>query len=52
MVRDVIGNACILLALDDKFFKHDDLLGDETTTDGQLIHLKQYMLLILQLKRS
>lgn len=28
----------ILLALDDKFFKHDDLLGDETTTDGQLIY--------------
>lgn len=28
----------ILLALDDKFFKPDDLLGDETTTDGQLIY--------------
>jgi type I restriction-modification system methyltransferase subunit len=28
----------ILLALDDKFFKVDDLLGDETTTDGQLIY--------------
>lgn len=28
----------ILLALDDKFFKADDLLGDETTTDGQLIY--------------
>lgn len=27
----------ILLALDDKFFKPDDLFGDETTTDGQLI---------------
>ena len=28
----------ILLALDDKFFKPSDLLGDETTTDGQLIY--------------
>lgn len=28
----------ILLALDDKFFKVDDLLGDSTTTDGQLIY--------------
>ena len=28
----------ILLALDDKFFKVADLLGDETTTDGQLIY--------------
>lgn len=28
----------ILLALDDKFFKPNDLLGDETTTDGQLIY--------------
>jgi type I restriction-modification system DNA methylase subunit len=28
----------ILLALDDKFFKVDDLLGDESTTDGQLIY--------------
>ena len=28
----------ILLALDDRFFKIDDLLGDETTTDGQLIY--------------
>lgn len=28
----------ILLALDDKFFKVDDLLGDGTTTDGQLIY--------------
>lgn len=28
----------ILLALDDKFFKVEDLLGDETTTDGQLIY--------------
>lgn len=27
----------ILLALDDKFFKADDLLGDNDTTDGQLI---------------
>lgn len=27
----------ILLALDDKFFKVNDLLGDDTTTDGQLI---------------
>ncbi len=28
----------ILLALDDRFFKVDDLLGDESTTDGQLIY--------------
>lgn len=28
----------ILLALDDKFFKANDLLGDENTTDGQLIY--------------
>jgi len=28
----------ILLALDDKFFKVEDLLGDESTTDGQLIY--------------
>lgn len=28
----------ILLALDDKFFKIDSLLGDENTTDGQLIY--------------
>ena len=28
----------ILLALDDKFFKVEDLLGDDTTTDGQLIY--------------
>lgn len=28
----------ILLALDDKFFKVADLLGDENTTDGQLIY--------------
>lgn len=28
----------ILLALDDKFFKVDDLLGDEDTTDGSLIY--------------
>ncbi len=28
----------ILLALDDKFFKVDDLLGDESTNDGQLIY--------------
>ncbi len=28
----------ILLALDDKFFKVEDLFGDETTTDGQLIY--------------
>ena len=28
----------ILLALDDKFFKVEDLLGDEDTTDGQLIY--------------
>ncbi len=28
----------ILLALDDKFFKVGDLLGDESTTDGQLIY--------------
>lgn len=30
--------AGILLALDDKFFKVDDLLGDTDTTDGQLIY--------------
>ena len=28
----------ILLALDDKFFKVEDLLGDNTITDGQLIY--------------
>lgn len=28
----------ILLALDDKFFKVEDLLGDDSTTDGQLIY--------------
>ncbi len=28
----------ILLALDDKFFNVDDLLGDKSTTDGQLIY--------------
>jgi len=28
----------ILLALDDKFFKVENLLGDDTTTDGQLIY--------------
>jgi len=28
----------ILLALDDKFFKVEDLLGDDITTDGQLIY--------------
>lgn len=28
----------ILLALDDKFFKVEDLLGDESTTDGHLIY--------------
>ena len=33
-----IGVSGILLALDDKFFKPNDLLGDETTTDGQLIY--------------
>lgn len=44
----------ILLALDDKFFKPDDLLGDETTTDGQLIYdaiqrrLKASMLGLMQ----
>ena len=28
----------ILLALDDKFFKISDLLGDDSTTDGELIY--------------
>lgn len=28
----------ILLALDDRFFKIDDLIGDEVTTDGELIY--------------